>query len=167
MTYSRDVTGQGTHGGLTIPQYTPRTKRPNEHDFKSFLRYAAQFFISEGRLHHHGGHTQNKFHQLVVWEMDREKVLHGVHEEMGHKGLYPMRHHLINQFWWPSVFKDVKAWVRGCHHCQIFSRRKVPIPIKPSSLFQLFHVIFMHFLHAQASWIPIHRLGKGRNYWLS
>ena len=84
----------------------------NECDLKSFSRYVAQIFSSKGRLHRRGGHTWNKFHQLVIWEMDREKVLRGVHEEMGHKGLYPMRRHLIDQFWWPSVFKDVKAWVR-------------------------------------------------------
>jgi hypothetical protein len=86
-------------------------------------------------------------HLKVVERKDRANVLRGAHENMGHRGLFPTRRHLLDRNWWPELYSDVEIWVRGCKQCQAFSDRKISLPVQPSSpsqLFRKFHIDIMH-----------------------
>lgn len=82
---------------------------------------------------------------------DRAAALRGVHEQMGHRGLYATRRILLDRYWWPEVYDDVETWVRGCRECQIFSDRKITIPVTPSSPSQLFRKFYVDIMHMPRS----------------
>jgi hypothetical protein len=95
-----------------------------------------KFFLTEGVLYRR---SKEGMHQRVVVETsEREAVLRGVHENLGHRGLFSTRRTLLDRYWWPSVNNDVLVWVKGCDKCQAFSDRKIVLPIEPSSPTQLF-----------------------------
>jgi hypothetical protein len=51
-----------------------------------------------------------------------------VHNYVGHHGVYPVRSHLIEHFWWPHLQSDVKWFVDSCHICQTQHYQKNNIP---------------------------------------
>jgi hypothetical protein len=132
-----------------VKKFLKTLERPeglNEKETKSFLRYARQFFLGGGGELYRRGRA-GEMHQRVVERGDRARVLRGIHEEMGHRGLFVTRRLLTDRYWWPEVYADVEMWVRGCKKCQIFSDRKITLPITPSSpsqLFRKFHIDVMH-----------------------
>ncbi|KAG6883995.1 hypothetical protein C0993_002230 [Termitomyces sp. T159_Od127] len=64
-------------------------------EYKSFIRYATNFFLSDNRLWH-----QNKdgAHKLVVKKNGCLQILHAMHDELGHCGLYTTRATLLERF---------------------------------------------------------------------
>jgi hypothetical protein len=117
-------------------------------DLKSFLRYALRFFVQNGRLYRKG---KGGRHQRVLWEAERESALKGVHEELGHKGVFSTRRALLDRVWWPCIYEDVAIWVRGCPECQRFSDRKIVLPIQPSIPLQLFRHFYCDVMFMPAS----------------
>ena len=113
-----------------------RPKGLSERDVRSFLDYARKFFVSQGVLYRR---SKEGLHQrVVVKPEEREAVLRGVHEELGHRGLFSTRRTLLDRYWWPAASQDVGIWVKGCEACQKLSDRKIVIPIEPSAPTQLF-----------------------------
>ncbi|CAG8603394.1 9585_t:CDS:2, partial [Acaulospora colombiana] len=122
----------------------------DEREMKSFLKYARQFFIGEdGDMYRRA--KSGDMHLKVVWRKKRAEVLRGVHEEMGHRGLFATRRHLIDRYWWPEVYADVEIWVRGCTKCQKFSDRKITLPVRPSSPVQLFRKFYVDVMYMPPS----------------
>lgn len=94
-------------------------------DFARNMRYAAQFFIRDGRLwrrHEHGAH------KLVMASSRRIGIIRSAHDEAGHKGTWATKQHVMERFWWPFFGHDVAWWVRTCYLCQIRQLRHVVIP---------------------------------------
>jgi hypothetical protein len=86
---------------------------------------------------------------LIVWDEDREIVMCGAHEQLGHKGTELTYRQAAMRFWWPSMHKDITAWVHLCHQCQLFSRQHVTIPVNPSSPTQLFRRICIDIMYME------------------
>ena len=78
-----------------------------------------------------------RVNQLVLSMQCREKVLvlaHGV-PLAGHLGKEKTRQRILQQFFWPTLYKDVEESCRCCSQCQKSSKKRVskaplvPLPI--------------------------------------
>ena len=57
--------------------------------------------------------------QLVVSNPNTQcKLLQMVHEELGHRGAEETYGRLVYRFWWPSLKKTARCWVKSCVACQ-------------------------------------------------
>ena len=117
---------------------TPQTE--TEKEMRKFVRYASNFFLSEGRLFrkHKMGH-----HQVVPPANTRHELIRQAHDEMGHKGVYTVWSRLTERFWWPHMDRHIKWFVKTCHACQTRSFRKYHIPpiiAEPAPLFRKAYV---------------------------
>ena len=69
--------------------------------------------------------TKTKTYQYVVPASLRIKVLKGVHDEAGHQGQQRTLYLARQRFYWPTLDKDVKEYVRHCKRCVV---SKTPDP---------------------------------------
>ena len=76
---------------------------------------------------------QNVFQQLVMPKEYREEMLRLAHEVpmAGHLGVAKTRNKLLEQFYWPGVEKDVKAFCGSCQICQSTGKPNQKIPPCP------------------------------------
>jgi len=65
------------------------------------------------------------------------------HDELGHKGIFTVRMHLLDRFWWPKLEEDVKWYIKTCHECQIRNLSKVSIPATVPTPLGLFRKAYM------------------------
>ncbi len=107
---------------------------------RTFINYASSFFLLDDNLwkRDNGGE-----HKLVVPADRRYRLLQIAHDELGHKGVYSVRTHLLKKYWWPQLLEDVKWFVKTCHMCQIRQTDKWHIPpcccISRSAILQSLH----------------------------
>ena len=64
--------------------------------------------------------SYNEVHQIVVPKCLRGKILKLAHDVAvgGHMGIAKTRDKILRYFWWPSIHKEVKQYVRSCDVCQ-------------------------------------------------
>jgi transposase InsO family protein len=87
----------------------------DKEDFAKLRRNSAKFYSSEGRLMR----KHSPAPQIVISkDTYQEKLLRKVHEELGHQGVEETYQRLVTRFWWPSLKKKVKLWVKSCAACQ-------------------------------------------------
>lgn len=75
----------------------------------------------------------NAVFQIVVPTCYRNSVLAVAHESQwaGHLGVSKTYQHILKQFFWPGLKKDVAEFCRTCHTCQIVGKPNQPIPPAP------------------------------------
>jgi len=136
---------------VAIKHFLNSCKKPvdlSDEEFKSFMHYAARFFILEDNLWCRD--PQGK-HQLVVDPRKHYRILKEAHDDLGHKGVYAVHMRLLLQFWWPHIIDDVKWYTRTCHECQVRQTQKLHIPPTvpiPGGLFRKVHIDTMKMPHA-------------------
>ncbi|KIK14733.1 hypothetical protein PISMIDRAFT_48353, partial [Pisolithus microcarpus 441] len=57
----------------------------------------------------------------IIWQ---------AHDDLGHKGIFSTRIHLLTRFWWPMLEQDVHWYIRTCLSggCQIHCLDQIHIP---------------------------------------
>jgi hypothetical protein len=114
------------------------TYRPTgmiDQDFKQLIRFAQDFFLKGNVLWRKSIHGH---HKVVIPPARRLSLITQAHDYIGHHGVYPVRSHLIERFWWPHLQSDVKWFVDSCHVCQTRHYQKNNIPptvAMPATLF--------------------------------
>jgi hypothetical protein len=122
-----------------VENFLRNFKRPlnvSDSDFARFAKYASEFFILDNRLWRRDRHGK---HKAFVPEGRRLELIRQVHDALGHKGIFAVRTHLLDRFWWPFLDHDVKWYVQSCHQCQVRQQRYYQIPpiiATPMSLFR-------------------------------
>ena len=98
----------------------------------------ARYFTRNGLLYHHW--LQKRIRpkespeQLVVPKKLRKPILELAHQIplAGHLGKKKTAKRILQRFYWPTVFCDVKEHCQACTNCQKLSARKVhPAPMIP------------------------------------
>lgn len=108
----RDLELQQVQSFLIDPRRPPDL---SDEEFKRFVRYAAGFFMKDGRL---WKKDSKRKHKLVVPENRRYELIRQAHDELGHKGIFTVRIRLLERFWWPQLEQDVRWFIKTCHECQ-------------------------------------------------
>lgn len=109
-------------------------------EFRQFVRYTSEFFLSNGKLWRRDPHGR---HKIVVPSGKRYALIQEIHDLLGHHKIYAVRVQLLTRFWWPHLEHDVKWFVNSCHQCQIRQMRYYHVPptvAAPASLFRKAYV---------------------------
>lgn len=76
--------------------------------------------------------------QVVVPEPFKERVLTAAHGDVaGHLGLKKTYYRVLQRFYWPSLKRDIAAFVKTCHVCQVACKPNQvlrPVPLCPISV---------------------------------
>ena len=73
--------------------------------------------LKQGVLHWLYINNDEEYHQLVLPECYRGKVLKSFHDDMGHQGIERTLALLREHFYWPTMSQDASAYVTNCEHC--------------------------------------------------
>ena len=119
-------------------------------DRKAVLAYAKskdQLIMKNGLLYRQSkqGQTQETVLQFVVPQIHRNAALDGCHHEAAHQGQSRSLSLMQEQFWWPSMARDLRNCIRECGHCRKFEATLPIAPLKPlacSGPGELLHVDF-------------------------
>ena len=125
-------------------------------DQKGLIRLASEFFVLDNKLWCKDRQGQ---HKLVIPENKRLELIHQVHDELGHKGVFTVKLRLGLLFWWPHMDDNVKWFIRTCHECQVCLVKKIVIPTmvaKPAGLFRKVYINKMLMPKAQGYQYIIH-----------
>jgi hypothetical protein len=76
-----------------------------DQDFKQLIRFAQDFFLKGNILWHKSIHGH---HKVIILPVRCLSLITQVHDYVGHHGVYPVRSHLMEHFWWPHLQSDVK-----------------------------------------------------------
>ena len=117
----------------------PPTKVTKER--QRFLHQAARYYL-KGRLlyrQHPSGHDQ----KVVMAGQDRGRILAELHDGIGHRGEWAVWEAICIRFYWPGMRKDVAQYIRSCHTCQLWSTKKMHIPITISQPIALFSKVYL------------------------
>lgn len=82
----------------------------------------------------HAGVVGDPVFQVVVPAKLRPAVLKFAHDETGHSGVRKTYDRVLRQFFWPRLKRDVSAYIKTCHVCQLISKPNQvlkPCPLKP------------------------------------
>ncbi|EJD41808.1 hypothetical protein AURDEDRAFT_68242 [Auricularia subglabra TFB-10046 SS5] len=62
------------------------------------------------------------------------------HDELGHKGYFPVRAHVRERYFWHDMDTDIRWYLRTCHQCQIrlLGHQRIPqtVPFVPGLFFK-------------------------------
>ena len=145
---------------VQVLQSATRPETVIESEWRRLISYALRFFIHAGNLWRKNAHGQ---HKIVVPPGRRLKLLSQAHDEVGHRGTYATRTHLVERFWWPHMSTDVKWFTDSCHVCQTRHLRHINIPpvvAMPGALFAKVYIDtfnmpraggFAYVVHARCS----------------
>ena len=73
--------------------------------------------LKQGVLHQLYINNDEEYHQLVLPECYRGKVLKSLHDDMGHQGIERTLALLHERFYWPTMSQDASDYVTNCECC--------------------------------------------------
>ena len=79
-------------------------------------------------------HYWKEYHQIVVPESLRNRILYLAHEMNGHVGIRKTKFKIVQYFYWPGILKDITKYCNSCQVCQIAGKpnQKIkPAPLHP------------------------------------
>ena len=104
----------------------PEKNSVDNPDLKIFMRDWDKLFIKDGVLYRKSHATTGEdLSQLVLPSSQRDQVLTGLHNDLGHLGRDRTTEMVRARFFWPRLAQDVQKWVHECTSC---IKRKVSIP---------------------------------------
>ena len=92
-------------------------------------------------MYHH--HPSEHDQRVLMTEEGRKKVLIELHDERGHQGEWAIWEAICIRFYWPGMRKDVSHHIKSCHTCQLWSTKKMHIPITVSQPVTLFYKVYL------------------------
>jgi hypothetical protein len=130
-----------------ITQYLKTMETPESMDSKQrhrIMRQSKRYYYQDDAL---WKRQQSGYNQKVIPYPDRLELIIQAHDKLGHKGREAVARLLTDRFWWPTLFDDVKNYLKTCHECQLRTVDKVHIPPTitiPATLFSKVHIDTMH-----------------------
>ncbi|SJK99640.1 uncharacterized protein ARMOST_02948 [Armillaria ostoyae] len=120
----------------------------SDDQLRTFANYASEFFLKDDELWKRDPAGE---HKLVIPPARRYNILRIAHDELGHKGVYSVRQHILKCYWWPHMLADVKWFVKTCHLCQIRQTEKWHIPPVVAHPAPLFSKVYIDTFHLPQS----------------
>uniref|UniRef100_A0A2C9LWG4 Integrase zinc-binding domain-containing protein n=1 Tax=Biomphalaria glabrata TaxID=6526 RepID=A0A2C9LWG4_BIOGL len=78
-------------------------------------------YFQDGLLVKNAMHKDNTVQQIIVPQKYRKEILATGHNipHASHMGVIKTKARILKEFYWPSIIKDVKKYVKSCHICQV------------------------------------------------
>ena len=108
----------GNHRVQLIKQWLSNFKQPtglNNKALATFICYATSFFLANGKL---WWCNCNGEHKLFIPTNSWLCILHAMHDDLGHCGLFATQAALLEHFWWLQVAADIAWYICSCYICQ-------------------------------------------------
>jgi transposase InsO family protein len=108
------------------------------------LRMAARMMIENGELYRRRSNGPPV--RVLISQEARKRLMQEMHEGLAHLGERTTVDMVVNQAWWPNVYKDTIQHVRTCESCQAHSRPEragPPMSIPVGQLFERFALDFV------------------------
>ena len=109
-----------------------------------------EFVIQDNKVFHLSKIDDIPESQLVPYVpfSQRADLVANYHESNGHAGLETMIKLFNSRFWWHTVRRDLKHWLKTCPACQVNSRRRhihrnIMHPLKVPAAFDRWHLDFV------------------------
>ena len=136
-------------------------------DRKAVSAYAKskdQLIMKNGLLYWQSkqGQTQETVLQFVVPQILRNAALDGCHHEVAHQGQSHSLSLMQEQFWWPSMARDLRNHIRKCGHCKKFEATPPIAPLKPLACSGPGELLHMDFTSIEET-VPLHEEPVIRN----
>jgi len=122
-----------------IIEYQENKSLPNDEAHAAkIMKFSSDMLLYKGFLYRKITNKKNQsLNQLVVPSALIPDIISGVHDGLfgGHLGFAKTFSRLHKKYWWPSMIKDVKSWIKTCPDCQAYKARRVkygflqPIPV--------------------------------------
>ena len=61
----------------------------------------------------------NMYLKVIVRDEDKKNIIDRAHN-VSHKGAEKTTLRILQSYYWPGIWSDVKMWVKSCHRCQLF-----------------------------------------------
>lgn len=107
------------------------------------------------------------YHQIVLPPCYREEIMRLAHDipTSGHLGINKTKGRVMKHFYWPTIRKDVVAFCKTCHTCQLAGKPNQSIP--PSPLIPI-PVVGEPFSHVLIDCVgPLLKTKRGHQYLLT
>ena len=130
-------------------EWPPDVAELSDAEYKSFMRYCTEFFVSDGERLWRKDVKGN--HKVVVAEERRLFLIAAAHDDVGHHGFYATNALLAERYWWPQMAHDISWFVRTCHLCQLRKTQHVQIPPTVAMPAPLFSKVYMDTMHLTPS----------------
>ena len=78
--------------------------------------------------------------QLVVPKSRREMIFQAAHYNpmAGHLGCEKTQNQIMDRFFWPGIWADVRRWCAPCPECQLVNTPAIPkMPLRPLPLVEI------------------------------
>lgn len=92
----------------------PEGKTPNE--MQHFQWEAMKYLVSDGVLYPRRD-TNDPPANLFMSMQQNRKTMEAEHELSGHHGREATLQMVLERYWWPDMYVDVKELVKTCEHC--------------------------------------------------
>lgn len=129
-------------------QTLERPTAMTDNEYKSFMRYCTEFFLSGDRLWRK---DPKKQHKIVIATERRLFLISAAHDDVGHRGFYATNHLLTDRYWWPMMSHDIAWFIRTCRLCQLRKTQQVAIPPVVATPAPLFSKVYMDTMHLTPS----------------
>ena len=63
--------------------------------------------------------------KVIYKDEDKKDIINRAHE-VGHEGAEKTAQRILNSYYWPGIWNDVRMWVKSCHKCQLCRPRPLP-----------------------------------------
>ena len=136
---------------LKVKPWLDTLQRPNDisdAEYKTFMRYCTEFFVSEGRLWRKDPKGQ---HKIVIFPERRLFIMSTAHNDTGHHGFFATNALISERYWWPHMTQDINWYLLTCHVCQIRKTQQVLIPPIVAMPAPLFSKVYMDTMHMPPS----------------
>ena len=117
-------------------------------EYKTFMRYATEFFIYGDKLWRK---DQKGQHKVVIPQNRRLYLITSAHNDVGHHGFYATDALLTERYWWPHMANDITWFILTCHICQTRKTRQNLLPPTVAMPAPLFSKVYMDTMHMPAS----------------
>jgi hypothetical protein len=116
-----------------------KTLLDNTEDTGDIDQEAVCFYMKHGVLmrkwrdRNHPADEWYEVHQIVTPKVFRQEILTLAHDSpvSGHLGVQKTLDRIQRHFYWPTIRKDVSAYCRTCHVCQVVGKPNQKVPVAP------------------------------------
>lgn len=102
-----------------LGEYLTTGQRPegaSAANFRKVRRMAAKHLLKDGKIMRRDAEGQHR--EVVLNQEEQENIFRQLHDNSGHKGRDETYLRVKQRFWWPTMERDVRRWVKECDECQ-------------------------------------------------
>ena len=119
--------GRYSEGSHEIARWLATLRRPKDMDakrFRKFKKNALKYIVRDGHLFRRAGRNR-PLRRVIDDDEDRQKILHSLHEESGHRGAEGTYNKISWRYYWPRLYHDAVVHVKSCPECQLRSTQRL------------------------------------------